>query len=177
MHQKSASHVVTLTCHGTCFADRQQLLMSTCDINVQFGVQAAKALADPKRAPSVAGKAFFVTNQQPIRFWEMLGNVCEGLGYARPSIHLPFLLLIFIAAIFEYVIRPLLKPFKELNTDFTVNRMLIASTQRTFNNAAAIQHLGYKPKVPMDEALKRTLLTFEHLRNPDAKDKQSKKKD
>lgn len=139
--------------------------------------QAAKALADPKRSPSVAGKPFFVTNQQPMRFWGMLGDVCEGLGYSRPSIHLPFLLIIFIAAIFEYIIRPLVKPFKELNTDFTVNRMLIATTQRTFNNKAAIESLGYKPKVPMDEALTRTLLTFEHLRNPSAKDQQRKKKD
>lgn len=52
----------------------------------------------------------------------MMGDVCEGLGYSRPRIHLPFLLIILVAALFEYVIRPLVAPFKTLNTDFTVNR-------------------------------------------------------
>jgi hypothetical protein len=52
----------------------------------------------------------------------MLGDVCEGLGYARPYIHLPLLLILAVAMLFEYVIRPLLRPIKELNTDFTVNR-------------------------------------------------------
>jgi hypothetical protein len=85
-------------------------------------LQAAAALFDDNRASGVAGRPFFVTNHEPRRFWGMLGDVCEGLGYSRPRIHLPFLLIMAIAMLFEYVIRPLLKPFKELNTDFTVNR-------------------------------------------------------
>lgn len=132
----------------------------------QAHLDAAAALQDPKRALKVAGRAFFITNQAPISFWTMMGNVCQGLGYRRPSIKLPFWLIIAIAALFEYVIRPLLTPFVKLNTDFTVNRILIATTQRTFDNTAAINDLGYKPKVSMDEALKRTLLSFERLRNP-----------
>jgi sterol-4alpha-carboxylate 3-dehydrogenase (decarboxylating) len=52
----------------------------------------------------------------------MMGDVCQGLGYPRPRIHLPFFLIIAVAALFEYVIRPLLAPIKKLNTDFTVNR-------------------------------------------------------
>ncbi len=84
-------------------------------------MQAAAALSSP-RADAVAGKAYFVTNQDPRPFWGMMGDVCEGLGYARPRIHLPFALIIVIAALFEYVIRPLVAPFKTLNTDFTVNR-------------------------------------------------------
>ena len=47
--------------------------------------------------------------QEPIPFWTMMGNVCEGLGYARPSIHLPFALIIVVAFLFEYVIKPLLR--------------------------------------------------------------------
>lgn len=84
--------------------------------------QAAEALDDPVRAAKVAGKAYFITNQDPREFWGMMGDVCEGLGYKRPYMHLPVLLILFVAALFEYVIRPLLRPIKDLNSDFTVNR-------------------------------------------------------
>jgi sterol-4alpha-carboxylate 3-dehydrogenase (decarboxylating) len=70
----------------------------------------------------LAGEAFFITNQQPVPFWGFTGDLLEGLGYGRPRIKLPFGLILFFAMLFEYVIRPLLKPIKELSTDFTVFR-------------------------------------------------------
>ncbi|GFH14670.1 3beta_HSD domain-containing protein [Haematococcus lacustris] len=130
----------------------------------QAHVQAAAALAGP-RSSRVAGRAYFITNQDPRPFWGMMGDVCQGLGYARPSIHLPFLLILLVAALFEYVIRPLLRPIKQLNSDFTVNRILIATTTRTFSAERAHQDLGYQPRVSMSEALARTLQSFSHLQN------------
>lgn len=78
--------------------------------------------ADAMTPTAVAGKAYFVTNQDPQPFWGMMGDVCGGLGYTRPHLRLPFLLILLVAAIFEYIIRPLLKPIKTINSDFTVNR-------------------------------------------------------
>jgi hypothetical protein len=43
--------------------------------------------------------------------------------------------------------------------------MLIATTQRTFSSDAAQQAIGYVPKVPMAEALQRTLASYPHLRS------------
>lgn len=40
----------------------------------------------------------------------------------RPYIKLPLGLILLVAMLFEYVIRPLLRPIKELTTDFTVFR-------------------------------------------------------
>lgn len=137
----------------------------------QAHLLAAEALDDAERAAKVAGKAYFITNQDPRGFWGMMGDVCEGLGYARPHMHLPLLLILFVAILFEYVIRPLLRPFKELNSDFTVNRILLATRERTFSCDAAAKDLGYKPKVPMTEALQRTLVHFEGLKNSKAADK------
>lgn len=71
---------------------------------------------------AVSGKAYFITNQEPKPFWGMMGDICGGLGYTRPHIKLPFLLIIIIAFIFEYIIRTLLMPIKTINSDFTVNR-------------------------------------------------------
>lgn len=42
--------------------------------------------------------------------------------HRRPYIHLPLALILVVAMLFEYVIRPLLRPIKELTTDFTVFR-------------------------------------------------------
>lgn len=71
---------------------------------------------------AVSGNAYFITNQEPRRFWGMMGDVCGGLGYTRPHISLPFVLIIAIAFLFEFVIRALLKPLVTINSDFTVNR-------------------------------------------------------
>lgn len=85
---------------------------------------AASTQAADKLAPGspLAGEAFFITNQQPVPFWGFTGDLLEGLGYGRPRIKLPFGLILFFAMLFEYVIRPLLRPIKELSTDFTVFR-------------------------------------------------------
>lgn len=112
----------------------------------------------------LAGQKYFITNQDPVPFWRMLGDVCEGLGYERPRIHLPFWLIFFVAFVFEYVIRPLLKPIKELSSDFTVNRILITATNRTFSCARAKRDFAYIPQVSVAEGVKRTLLSFQHLR-------------
>jgi sterol-4alpha-carboxylate 3-dehydrogenase (decarboxylating) len=127
----------------------------------QAHIQAAEALSLDS---ALAGSAYFITNQQPLPFWTMMGHVVEGLGYRRPYIHLPFLLIITIAFIFEYIIRPLISPIKTLETDFTVNRILLATTERTFSCAKAKRDFGYVPKVSMEEGIKRTLKSFQHLR-------------
>jgi sterol-4alpha-carboxylate 3-dehydrogenase (decarboxylating) len=96
------------------------------------------------------------------------GDLLEGLGYARPSIKLPLPLILCIAMLFEYVIRPLLKPIKELSTDFTVFRVRIVTRQRAFSCDKARSLLGYTPAVPLREAIDRTVAYFGHLRNEPA---------
>jgi hypothetical protein len=92
----------------------------------------------------------------------------QGLGYGRPRIKLPLALILAVAMLFEYVIRPLAKPFKELSTDFTVFRVRVVTRQRAFSCDKARRLLGYVPAVPLREAVSRTVAHFAHLRNPDA---------
>lgn len=91
----------------------------------------------------------------------------QGLGYGRPRIKLPYLLILFVAMLFEYVIRPLLAPIKQLSTDFTVFRVKIVTRQRAFSCEKAKKQLGYVPAVSLEDAIKRTVKHFEHLRNLD----------
>lgn len=43
--------------------------------------------------------------------------------------------------------------------------ILIATTNRTFSGKSAEKELGYKPNVNMDEAVKRMVGSFSHLKN------------
>jgi sterol-4alpha-carboxylate 3-dehydrogenase (decarboxylating) len=127
--------------------------------------QAHLLAADALSADSpVNGSAYFITNQDPRPFWTMCGDLLEGIDWPRPSIHLPFMLIMTIAFIFEYIIKPLVGIFKPISSDFTVNRIWIATTHRTFNGARALYDLGYVPKVTMKEALAKTHVAFSHLR-------------
>ena len=105
-----------------------------------------------------------------------MGDLCDGLGYGRPRIHLPVGLILFIAYIMQYVIIPLLRPFKRLETDFTPFRIIVASSNRTFSCSRAKKDLGYRPAVSMDDALQRTLKHFAHLRADAAAATPKKKK-
>jgi nucleoside-diphosphate-sugar epimerase len=111
-----------------------------------------------------AGEAFFVTNQEPVPFWQFTGDLLEGLGYARPSTRLPLGLVLAIAMVFEYVIRPLLSPVWKLTSDFTVFRVRIVTRARAFNGDKARRVLGYVPRVSVQEGLGRTVGYFAHLR-------------
>lgn len=53
---------------------------------LQAHIQAADALAEGGAQSAVAGKAYFVTNDDPRPFWGFMGDLCEGLGYGRPHI-------------------------------------------------------------------------------------------
>ncbi|GMH43010.1 hypothetical protein BSKO_10932 [Bryopsis sp. KO-2023] len=117
----------------------------------------------------LAGKPYFITNQDPQKFWGFMGDILEGLDYERPHIKLPYLLIFIVVFIFEYIIVPLLAPFKDLKSDLTVNRIKLSKCNRVFQCDRAKKDFGYIPKVPMDEALKRLLGSFEHLRNPEPK--------
>jgi sterol-4alpha-carboxylate 3-dehydrogenase (decarboxylating) len=130
-----------------------------------LALQAADKLSP---GSNLAGEAFFITNQHPVPFWGFTGDLLEGLGYGRPHIKLPFALILFVAMLFEYVIRPLLRPIKELSTDFTVFRVRIVTRQRAFSCDKARKMLDYVPAVSLEDAIKRTVKHFEHLRNTDA---------
>jgi sterol-4alpha-carboxylate 3-dehydrogenase (decarboxylating) len=104
----------------------------------------------------------------PTSIIAIAGDMLEGLGYARPHIKLPFLLILFVAMLFEYVIRPMVKPIKELSTDFTVFRVRIVTRQRAFSCEKAKMLLGYTPAVSLKQGIQRTVEHFVGLRNPAA---------
>ncbi|KAM7259607.1 hypothetical protein ACFE04_015348 [Oxalis oulophora] len=53
-------------------------------------VCAERALASEEIvAKKAAGQAYFITNMEPIKFWEIFSRIVEGFGYERPRIKIP----------------------------------------------------------------------------------------
>ena len=121
------------------------------------GMQAADALTLQSK---LAGQAYFITNHEPVKLWGFFDDVFKGFGFPeklRPHIHLPFFLILLLSFVFEYVIVPLVRPFKQLSTEFTPNRIRIVAVDRLFSSTKAKDHFGYVPRVSVQEGLRRTI--------------------
>ncbi|GMI64421.1 reticulon 20 [Hibiscus trionum] len=114
------------------------------------------------RAVSVAGKAFFITNLEPVMFWEFVSLILEGLGYQRPFIKVPTWMVSYIVLLRQYIHDKL--PYRIYKYSVSPHYLvLLASRDRTFDCSAAQKHLGYAPVVSLKDGIKSTVESFSHL--------------
>ncbi|KAI5653271.1 hypothetical protein M9H77_30458 [Catharanthus roseus] len=114
-------------------------------------------------AEKAAGQAYFVTNKEPIKFWEFVSLIVEGLGYERPRIKLPVFVIMPLAYLVEWTYR-MLAPYGMKVPQFTPSRMRLLSCSRTFNCSKANDLLGYTPIVSLQDAIRQTIESNSHLR-------------
>ncbi|KAI3468335.1 hypothetical protein Pfo_024998 [Paulownia fortunei] len=114
-------------------------------------------------AEKAAGQAFFITNTEPIKFWEFMSLILEGLGYERPKIKIPASVMMPIAHMVELIYK-LLGPYGMKVPQLTPSRIRLLSHSRTFDCSKANELLGYTPVVPLQEGLRRTIESYPHLR-------------
>ncbi|KAL3644582.1 3beta-hydroxysteroid-dehydrogenase/decarboxylase isoform 2 [Castilleja foliolosa] len=114
-------------------------------------------------AEKAAGQAFFITNMEAIKFWEFMSLILEGLGYKRPSIKIPAVVMMPIAHMVELIYK-LLAPYGMKVPQLTPSRIRLLSISRTFDCSKANDLIGYTPIVPLQEGLRRTIESYPHLR-------------
>lgn len=114
-------------------------------------------------AEKASGQAYFITNMEPIKFWEFMSRILEGLGYERPKIKIPAFVMMPIAHIVEWTYK-LLGPYGMKVPQLTPSRIRLLSCSRSFNCSKAKDRLGYTPIVTLEEGLKRTVESYPHLR-------------
>lgn len=126
------------------------------------GLQAADSLA---ASSTTSGRAYFITNADPRPFWTFLGDFLEPLGYQRPSVRLPWLLIYLIACIVEFIVQPIRRRIspKSPPSDFTPSRITIAATNRVFKCDAARDELGYVPKWSVADGQLAVVKSFDHM--------------
>ncbi|MCO5598044.1 hypothetical protein L7F22_052134 [Adiantum nelumboides] len=122
------------------------------DVNSCYGGDAA------------AGKAYFITNKEPIQFWAFMSEILEGLGYERPKVHLPVKLLMPVACLVAWTYEHLPFLFGGKPPQFTPSRLRLVSSWRTFKCDRAAQLIRYHPVIPLEEGMRRTVNSFSHLR-------------
>jgi sterol-4alpha-carboxylate 3-dehydrogenase (decarboxylating) len=124
-------------------------------------VLAAARLQDAAGRARVGGRAYFITNGEPLPFWEMPRYVARGLGFPEPRIRVPFLVAYVIACLVELFVF-LLRPFVLIHPTFTRNVIIYATANRTFSIRRAEQDLGYtaEVRIPLAEGMWRTLEHF-----------------
>ncbi|CAK7322649.1 unnamed protein product [Dovyalis caffra] len=120
---------------------------------------AAKAL--DSQMISVAGKAFFITNLEPVKFWEFVSFILEGLGYQRPSIKIPAWIVCYVLLVVKWMHEKL--GSKKYNHDVSARFIHLASCTRTFNCSAAQKYIGYSPVVSLEDGITLTIESFSHL--------------
>ncbi|KAE8076553.1 hypothetical protein FH972_015196 [Carpinus fangiana] len=113
------------------------------------------------RTVSVAGKAFFITNIEPMKFWEFVSLIMEGLGYQRPFIKVPVTVVQYVLLLFKWMHGKL--GIRKYNHSVSAYYIQLASHTRTFDCTAAQKHFGYSPVVPLEEAVTLTIDSLSHL--------------
>ncbi|TIA87667.1 hypothetical protein E3P81_03846 [Wallemia ichthyophaga] len=104
-------------------------------------------------ALKVSGNAFFITNGEPIYFWDFPRAVWKGIGHIPPqptvfSSSLGYFLGA-AAEVFAW--------FSGREAGFTRYRVNYASSYRFFNIEKARRVLGYEPVVGLEEGIQNTL--------------------
>ncbi|CAH1443256.1 unnamed protein product [Lactuca virosa] len=127
-------------------------------------VCAERALASggtvSKRA---AGEAYFITNMEPIKFWEFMALILSGLGYERPQIKIPAFVIMPIAHLVERIYQRL-APYGMKVPQLTPSRIRLLTCNTTFSSLKANDRLGYRPIVSLQEGVKRTVDSYADLR-------------
>jgi sterol-4alpha-carboxylate 3-dehydrogenase (decarboxylating) len=108
----------------------------------------------------VAGQAYFITNGEPMSFWEFVRRVIVPLGHAPPRYAIPRALAYAAAAVreaFDTYVRG-----GTLNAEEGLSRFAIRyiCTHHYFSHDKATRDLGYLPRVRMNEGIERTIAYY-----------------
>ncbi|KAH6837097.1 3beta-hydroxysteroid-dehydrogenase/decarboxylase isoform 2 [Perilla frutescens var. hirtella] len=114
-------------------------------------------------ADKAAGQAYFITNGEQIKFWEFISLILEGLGYERPKIKIPAFVMMPIAHMVEFTYK-IFAPYGMKVPQLIPSRIRLLSLSRTFDCSKANELLGYTPIVPLQEGIRRTIDSYQHLR-------------
>lgn len=96
------------------------------------------------RDASVAGRAFFVTDSEPVPYGDFAQGVLSGLGYKPSNSWLPLWLASLLAAVFR-LLAMLLSPVLTFRPKLTERRVAEEGRTQRFDISIAKRVLGYHP--------------------------------
>jgi len=133
--------------------------------NVAHAHLLAVALASSK---DVSGEAFFISNDEPMPFWDFVYASLSQLGYtsAMPSVAIPYTVCLLgarLGAVLFAVMRICTGGFVDIRPDFTPSTVQLTGTHHYYNIGKAKRALGYRPIWSMYQAMVESVVAFEDL--------------
>ncbi|OWK42296.1 NAD-dependent epimerase/dehydratase family protein [Fimbriiglobus ruber] len=130
-------------------------------VDITFVENAAHAhlLAADRLAPGAApaGKAYFITDGVPVDLWEFLNRVFVSAGVPPVTSHVSVWKAKLAGRVLERIYRTFRLPGEPPMTKFVASQL---STSHWYDITAARRDLGYEPRVPIEEGLRRLAETF-----------------
>lgn len=105
----------------------------------------------------IAGKAYFISNGEPIPLWEMVNRILDAAGVAPVTGSIPPALAHSIGTACELVWKTLRLSGEPPMTRFVASEL---STAHWFDISAARAELGYQPRISIEEGLKLLKASF-----------------
>jgi len=115
---------------------------------------AVDALLLAAGAKAAAGKAYFITDAEPVKIWELVRRILSELGVPGPRGVIPFWAAYSLAAVQELVWKLFQLEGEPNITRYTVSEL---AKNHTYSIEAAKKDLGYVPRVSAQEGLAKTL--------------------
>ena len=113
-------------------------------------IAAYEALSDQ---PESSGKAYFISQGDPVKLWEFINTVVQAHGLPALSRRIPKSIALCLAGIFELLAKISPIKIKPLFTRFLVSEM---TTDHFFNIDAARKYLRFRPKYSVIEAINKS---------------------
>ncbi|TNE86184.1 MAG: NAD-dependent epimerase/dehydratase family protein [Deltaproteobacteria bacterium] len=104
-----------------------------------------------------AGKAYFISNDEPVRLWDWVGGLLEGCNKPPLKRQLSYGMAWRLAGIVEFIWR-----LFGLQSEPRITQFQVAGMGKThwYDMGPAKRDLGYRIRVPLDEGTKATIQWF-----------------
>ncbi len=123
----------------------------------------AHVLAADRLVPGspIAGKAYFITQGEPVPLWDLVNRILHAAGLAPVMRSIPTPLAYAAGGLLETIYALLRLDGEPPLTRFVVREL---TTAHWFDIRAARRDLGYEPQVSLDEGLRRLAASFRRER-------------
>jgi nucleoside-diphosphate-sugar epimerase len=133
-------------------------------VDAHLAAEAALGGADPAPGPA-AGRAYFITNGEPVRLWDWINGLLAALGERPVTRRIPLAAAYAAGAAAEMVWRVLRRPGEPPMTRFVASEL---ARDHWFDLTAARRDLGYRPRVTMVEGTAQLVKALIAARPPSA---------
>lgn len=103
-------------------------------------------------SPHLSGKTYFISQGEPIPLWEMVNHILDAADLPPVKGQISPPLARFVGSFLELIYKTLRLPGEPRMTRFVAQEL---STSHWFNIDAAINDLGYDPKISIKQGLNR----------------------